>query len=120
MNITIYKNYKEIDFFNQSPEQGDETDEIVRSFILSLLVQKGSFVLDKTIGCDFHSNLRQLSTKNFKSSVTSLLTKYASNFPLINIENVESSIGKLPAHIQLSVLLSIRENIYFVVMEVSI
>lgn len=123
MNIKIYKNHETLNILkstNNIYDTYDESDETAKSFAMSLMIPKGSFVLDKTIGSDFLKKVRQLTHRNLKSDLIYLLKEVANSFQLINIKNVEYSINHMSSSLSLLITIEITNNIYLISLEVFI
>ncbi len=120
MITNIYKNYKKLDFSDCSNNSINSTDEMVKAFIMSLQIPKGSFALEEETGCNFLSELHNLSENNFKEDLLCLLKKYAQEFQHINVESVEKISSNFKPFITLLITLSADGNTYFVPMEVEV
>ena len=120
MTTNIYKNYKKLDFSNCSKNSINPTDEMVKAFIMSLQIPKGTFALEEETGCNFLSELQNLSENNFKEELLCLLKKYAQDFQHINVESVEKISSQSKPLITLLITLSAGENTYFVPMEAEV
>lgn len=120
MTTNIYKNYKKLDFLDCSNNSINPTDEMVKAFITSLKIPKGTFSLEEETGCNFLSELHNLSENNFKEDLLCLLKKYAQEFQHINVESVEKISSHFKPLITLLITLSADGNTYFVPMEVEV
>ncbi len=118
MNTSIYKNYNNINLYNNRTEDYCYTDEIIKSFILYLQIPKGSFTLDNSIGSNFVDKLRQFTPNKLKDKLLYTLKEEALDFYPINIENVDYTINKQLKSISLFILISANKNIYSASLEV--
>ena len=101
MITNIYKNYKKLDFSDCSNNSINSTDEMVKAFIMSLQIPKGSFALEEETGCNFLSELHNLSEH-------------------IKVESVEKISSNFKPFITLLITLSADGHTYFVPMEVEV
>ena len=120
MKTKIYKNCNTLNILESINDIYNESDELAKSFAISLLIPQGSFVLDQTIGSDFIKKVKQLTSKNLKSKLLYLLKEVSLTFQLINIENVEYSLNKKSSSLSLLITIKITDNIYLISLEVDI
>ena len=117
MKTTIYKNYITKNICSSTNQTLNETDELIKSFALSLQIPKGAFILDNELGSYFFKNIRNIKANNLKTELLTLLKEEALNFQLINVENVEYSIIDSTKTILLHITISVKKDIYLLSME---
>lgn len=120
MKTVIYKNYEETNIYDFEPNCHDNIDEMIKSFVLSLQIPKGSFILDESIGSDFVNKVKQLTPQNINDDLLYILKEMAIDFPLINIKSVECLISKPDSSLKISLTLTVNSNIYLIFLEVTI
>ncbi len=72
----------------------DHADDMIKAFVLSLQIPKGSFTLDKSLGSDFIFKVKQLKSKNFQQELLYSVKKCANHFQGLQIENLEYSVDQ--------------------------
>ena len=116
-NVKIYKNDQILDLLDRPSQPVSIYDENVKNFVLSLIIKKNTFVLDKSIGSSFLNDVCRLFPHELEDGINLLIKDLASHYSFLNITKVEISKKPNTQEIIIKISLLIDSDIYLICLE---